>query len=173
LAFSIFKCRTDLNQNAFREIVSGKDQRAAACLLRPALRVLSWGWQAVIRLRNAGYDSGLLGTQAADVPVISVGNITTGGTGKTPLVAWLCNLLHARGVRCAILTRGYKTKPGHVTDEPAMLGKACRAPVVVNHDRVAGAKKAVAEHKAAALVMDDGFQHRRLRRADTARRAAA
>jgi tetraacyldisaccharide 4'-kinase len=133
-------------------------------MLRPVLRVLSWGWQAVIRLRNAGYDSGLLGTQAAAVPVITVGNITTGGTGKTPLVAWLCNLLHGRGVRCAILTRGYKTRPGQVTDEPALLGKACLAPVVVNHDRVAGAKKAVSEHKAAVLVMDDGFQHRRLRR---------
>lgn len=149
-------------------------------MLRPVLRGLSWGWGAVIRARNAGYDRGWLRSYNADplpgmelsiagqphgVPVISIGNVTTGGTGKTPLVAWLCNYLHGRGVKCAILTRGYKTKAGQVTDEPALLGKACpAAAVVVNHDRVAGARKAVAEHKAAALILDDGYQHRRLRR---------
>jgi tetraacyldisaccharide 4'-kinase len=175
-----------VNQNAFREIVSGKDMRAAARLLRPCLRVLSWGWQAVIRLRNAGYDRGWLRSYTAagantpspasrvlplvkgeslnKVPVISVGNITTGGTGKTPLVAWLCNMLSARGVRCAILTRGYRTRPGQVSDEPALLSKACKVPVVVDSDRVAGARKAIAQHGAQALICDDGFQHRRLRR---------
>ncbi|MCE5186189.1 MAG: tetraacyldisaccharide 4'-kinase [Planctomycetaceae bacterium] len=186
-----------MNQNAFREIVSGKDRRRRAALLRPGLRVLSWGWAAIIRARNAGYDGGWLrvydasGSKAKQSltvapnngqrtedrgqrtctgqppvpPVISVGNITTGGTGKTPLVVWLCNYLHGRGVKCAILTRGYKTCPGQVTDEPALLGKACpAAAVVVDHDRVAGARKAIEQHHAQALVLDDGFQHRRLRR---------
>lgn len=172
-------------------------------LLRPFLRVLSWGWQAVICLRNTGYDRGWLRSYAADgnvgktalagtahpttsadatpspaapglplekgeslnrVPVFSVGNITTGGTGKTPLVVWLCNALSGRGVKCAILTRGYRTKPGQMSDEPALLGKACKAPVVVDHDRVAGARKAIAQHGARALILDDGFQHRRLKR---------
>ncbi len=170
-------------------------------LLRPFLRVLSWGFEAVICLRNAGYDRGWLRSYAADgakpssplgidpckggelntakqslsvapdeinscnrVPVISVGNITTGGTGKTPLVVWLCGYLSGRGVRCAILTRGYRTKPGQVSDEPALLGKACKAPVVVDHDRVAGARKAIEQHGAGALILDDGFQHRRLKR---------
>lgn len=139
------------------------------------MRAAALAWGAVIRARNAAYNRGWLKTYDANgstssrslgvLPVISVGNITTGGTGKTPLVAWLCNYLAGHGVRCAILTRGYKTRPGQVTDEPALLGKACpQATVVVNHDRVAAAKKAIEQYRAEALVLDDGFQHRRLRR---------
>jgi tetraacyldisaccharide 4'-kinase len=101
----------------------------------------------------------------APVPVISVGNITTGGTGKTPFVIWLCNLLHEKSINCAVLTRGYKTQPGILSDEPALLAKSCpSAKIVVNPDRIAGVKKAVTEHKATAIVMDDGFQHRKLKR---------
>jgi tetraacyldisaccharide 4'-kinase len=112
-----------------------------------------------------GYDRGWLSTYDVSKPVISVGNITTGGTGKTPLVAWLCNYLHDRGIRCAILTRGYKTRAGETSDEPALLGKACPGTaVVVNHNRAVGARKALEQHGAQALVLDDGFQHRRQRR---------
>jgi tetraacyldisaccharide 4'-kinase len=97
--------------------------------------------------------------------VISVGNITTGGTGKTPLVIWLSNMIAKKNARCVILTRGYKSQSGKISDEPAILAKACPgARVVVNSNRYRGSLRAVAEFGAKVLVMDDGFQHRKLRR---------
>jgi tetraacyldisaccharide 4'-kinase len=97
------------------------------------------------------------------VPVISIGNITTGGTGKTPMVAHVVNILSANdGKAVAILTRGYKAIAGK-SDEAQLLGQLCRANVVVNPNRLAGARSAIAAG-ACVLVMDDGFQHRRLRR---------
>ena len=129
------------------------------------LRLLSVPYGAAVLGRNLLYDYGLLTSVTATVPVISVGNITTGGTGKTPLVIWLCRMLDAKGLRCAILTRGYKTEQGQMSDEPALLAKACpNTTVVVDPDRAAGAEKAVTRHGANVLVLDDGFQHRRLKR---------
>lgn len=96
------------------------------------------------------------------VPVISVGNITTGGTGKTPMVVWVIQRLRHAGRRPAILTRGYKSRGG-VSDEAELLKAQTGVPVIVNPDRIAGAMEAIAGG-ADVLVMDDGFQHRRLRR---------
>jgi tetraacyldisaccharide 4'-kinase len=115
--------------------------------------------------------------------VFSIGNITVGGTGKTPLVIWLCKFLRQKDFRCAVLTRGYKArrascvmrraKNGRNTqydirntiDEPAILAESCpEAEVIVNPDRVAGAAEAVNKFGAEVLIMDDGFQHRRLAR---------
>jgi tetraacyldisaccharide 4'-kinase len=97
--------------------------------------------------------------------VICIGNVTTGGTGKTPLVIWLAGVMRKKGLACAILTRGYKTRKGRLSDEPAILTKSCPdAKVVVNPNRVAGAARAAQEFKSQVLVMDDGFQHRRLAR---------
>jgi len=94
--------------------------------------------------------------------VVSIGNITTGGTGKTPLVAWLSNYFASKNHAVAILTRGYKLRGSDFSDEPAMLAKSSPgAMVIVNPDRVAGAKKAI-EQGVYTMVMDDGFQHRRL-----------
>ncbi len=154
-----------MNQTTYRRIVSGQDKRLGASLLRLALSVFSLLYGCLIRCRNWFYDRGILPSVKVDVPAICIGNITTGGTGKTPLVIWLCNYLQQKGLKCAILTRGYKTEPGQMSDEPALLAKACgNTPVIVNSDRVAGAKKAIQEHNAEILIMDDGFQHRRLRR---------
>jgi tetraacyldisaccharide 4'-kinase len=113
----------------------------------------------------------------AEVPVISTGNLTTGGTGKTPLVIRLCNTLISIPQfklsisQCAILTRGYKAaknsgdEPVGYGDEPAVIAQSCPGvQVVVNPDRVAGAAEAVGRFGAKVLVMDDGFQHRRLGR---------
>lgn len=116
-------------------------------------------------LRNICYDRKLFRSYSVGVPVISIGNITAGGTGKTPLVIWLSNILRAKGLQCAILTRGYRTQPGNVSDEPALLAKTCSdTSVIINPNRVAGAQKAISLYHAQALIMDDGFQHRRLRR---------
>ena len=128
--------------------------------------LLSWPYSLVVRLRNGLYSAGLLRAREVPAAVISVGNLTVGGTGKTPLVVWLCRLMQQRQRRCAILTRGYKSqKKGELSDEPALLAARCPdVNVVVNPDRVAGAKQAIGEHGAEVLLLDDGFQHRRLAR---------
>ena len=174
-----------MNQSSFKKLVSGQSSGWAADALRFLLNVLAVFYGVGIALRNWLFNSnrvkswsvtpgGLVTadrTQAA-VPVISIGNITVGGTGKTPMVIWLCNFLRTKDINCAILTRGYKAArqsspqaAGGENDEPAILVKNCPgAAVVVNPDRLAGALEAVKRHHAQVLIMDDGFQHRRLHR---------
>jgi tetraacyldisaccharide 4'-kinase len=154
-----------LDHNTFRNLVSGADKGFFKTLLRILLRIISMAYRLAVFVRNYGYNKGICATKKAGVPVISVGNITTGGTGKTPLVIWLCNMLKDKSIACAVLTRGYKAQDAEITDEPAIMARSCpQARVVVNQDRVAGAAKAVNEYGAKVLVMDDGFQHRKLHR---------
>jgi tetraacyldisaccharide 4'-kinase len=126
---------------------------------------MSLPYSIAVRIRNVFYNCGILRTHKVHIPVISIGNLTTGGTGKTPLVIWLCKYLCQRGLRCAVLTRGYKTPVGELSDEPAVLAKNCPGiQVIVDPDRVHGAKTAIDRYSCEALVLDDGFQHRRLAR---------
>jgi tetraacyldisaccharide 4'-kinase len=146
-------------------IISGQAGGLVGASARAVLTLLSWPYSGVVRLRNGLYSSGLLRAHRVSVPVICVGNLTTGGTGKTPLVIWLCRLLRQRQRCCAILTRGYKTRAEKPSDEPALLRIECPdTPLIVNADRVAGAAAALREYGAEVLLMDDGFQHRRLAR---------
>jgi len=151
-----------MDERYWHAVVSGGRNCLGARLLRPVLRACSWpyGWAAAGRRRL--YRWGWKRSFAAEVPVISVGNVTVGGTGKTPLVAWVVGQLAEAGRTPAILTRGYKAVGG-ASDEAEMLTRATGAAVIVNADRVAGAAEAVAGG-ADVLVMDDGFQHVRLRR---------
>jgi tetraacyldisaccharide 4'-kinase len=132
----------------------------------------------VVRVRNGLYSAGLFKSHRVNAAVICVGNLTVGGTGKTPLVAWLCQMINQKSkvknqnCRVAILTRGYKAtnqkskiKNQNYSDEPAELAGACpEVPIIVNPDRVAGARQAISECNAQVLILDDGFQHRRLAR---------
>jgi tetraacyldisaccharide 4'-kinase len=139
------------------------DNRANAS--RAWLRPLSAVYGLVLRLRNAAYDRGWLPQRRAAVPVISVGNITVGGTGKTPFVIELARRLIGWDRRPAILTRGYRGSAEQPADEVLELQDALPdVPIVVNADRVAGAAEAHLRHGADCLVLDDGFQHRRLAR---------
>jgi tetraacyldisaccharide 4'-kinase len=157
--------RPHLNRTTYMHVISGQAGGWMGTPARAALALLSWPYSGVVRLRNCLYSSGLLRAHRVEVPVLCVGNLTTGGTGKTPLVVWLYRLLRQRRRRCAILTRGYKTGAGELSDEPAVLRTECPdAPIVVNPDRAAGADAAIREYGAEVLVMDDGFQHRRLAR---------
>ena len=154
-----------MNQNFYRNLIAGANEGFGRSLLRFLLRLVSVAYKAVVGLRNFCYDKHLLRMISIGVPVISVGNITTGGTGKTPLVIWLCGVLEKRSLKCAVLTRGYKASGAGFADEPVVLARSCPgANVVVNSDRARGAQKAIADFDADVLVMDDGFQHRRLRR---------
>ena len=154
-----------MNHNTYRQIVSGQDPRFRIRVLQVLLRLAALIYECIVRVRNLLYTARILPAHKAGVPVISVGNLTTGGTGKTPLVIWLCNYLRAKGLHCSILTRGYKASPEQITDEPALLAKACLdTDVIVNPNRIAGARKAVSVCQSQALVLDDGFQHRKLKR---------
>lgn len=123
-----------------------------------ALLPLSWLFGAVTGLRNAAYDAGLLRQQPLGLPALSVGNLSVGGTGKTPVSAWVAQRVIERGHRPAILLRGYGD------DEPTVHRRLTPGAIVVaDPDRVAGAARAKAEG-AQVLILDDAFQHRRARR---------
>ncbi len=133
--------------------------------MRRLLWPFAFLYRGVIGARNLYYDRVPGATHHAGIPVISVGNLTVGGTGKTPLVIALVQKLQTWGRRPAILTRGYKTPPGGVADEVLEFREAVPGvPVIVNPDRVAGAAQARKQHDVDCLVLDDGFQHRRLAR---------
>ena len=153
-----------MNQQAYRKLISGQTTGLDAAVFRFFLTAVSFVYTIVTWLRNFLYSSGWLRTHTASVPVISIGNITTGGTGKTPLVIWLYKFLQQKKINCAILTRGYKAIQNY-TDEPAFLTETCvEAKVIVDPDRVAGAAVAVNKFNAEVLILDDGVQHRRLAR---------
>ena len=116
--------------------------------------------------RDALYRSGVAHAVRARRPVISVGNITVGGTGKTPMVAYLAGLLRGEGLKPAILMRGYRPLGASgMGDEAAALQAALPdVPVFCNRNRAAAAKEAVSSAGANVLLLDDGFQHRRLGR---------
>ncbi|MCE9602440.1 MAG: tetraacyldisaccharide 4'-kinase [Gemmatimonadetes bacterium] len=123
-----------------------------------ALAPLSWLFGAATALRNRAYDRGVLTARPLGLPAISVGNLTVGGTGKTPMAAWVAQRLIERGLRPAILLRGYGA------DEPLVHERLTPGAIVVaDPDRVRGAAVAIARG-AEVLVLDDAFQHRRARR---------
>lgn len=130
----------------------------------PGRQLAGLPYASAMRLRNWGYQRGLLRSESVAAPVVCVGNVTLGGTGKTPMVAWVIEQLRSMhpDAKPAILTRGYKSRDGK-SDEAELLAKLTGATVVIDPRRVAGAKRAIADG-ATLLVMDDGFQHRQLRR---------
>ena len=133
--------------------------------LRRVLAPLATLYGGAVALRNRYCDTFAFATHAARLPVISVGNVSVGGTGKTPLVIEIVRRLRASGRRPAILTRGYAAKRGQTADEVLEYALAVpETPVVVNPDRTAGAETARLEYGADCVVLDDGFQHRWLRR---------
>ena len=149
---------------AFRSLIDGSMPGPAAVLARGCLAVLAGPYTVAVAARNAAYDAGVLPAQRAPVPVISIGNLTLGGTGKTPLVAWMARLLATAGRRPAIVSRGYGAATGITSDEAAELALLVpTVPHVADRDRVAGALRA-ADAGADCVVLDDGFQHRRLAR---------
>ncbi len=149
-----------------RRLTDPEDRSVVVIVLRVLLWPLAAVYGGVAALRNVFYETGLKRIEEADVPVISVGNITVGGTGKTPFVVLLCERLMEQDVQPVVLSRGYGADSSSgVDDENDMLKSLLpEVPLVVNPDRAEGARTAVREHDADVLVMDDGFQHRRLAR---------
>ncbi|MEX0978492.1 MAG: tetraacyldisaccharide 4'-kinase [Pirellulales bacterium] len=149
----------------FRELISGRRRGPLAALSRALLRTLEIPYTAAVRVRNWRYDTGRATAHSAGVPVISVGNITLGGTGKTPTVEWLARWFAKRGVRVGLVSRGYGSPSGQPNDEALELAqKLPGVPHVLDPDRVRGARRAIDEFGCQIVLLDDAFQHRRLAR---------
>lgn len=142
-----------------------------AVLLQP----LAWLYGAVVLLRRRAYGAGVLRQHRVGCPVVVVGNLVVGGTGKTPLVAWLALELKSRGYRVGIISRGYgrdgraarlvtpDASWQEVGDEPLILARRTGCMTAVGADRVA-AGRLLAAHGVNVIVSDDGLQHLRLAR---------
>ena len=149
----------------YLDIINGVRDGMMASLVRASLSALSAPYCLAVGLRNRLYDLGIFHSYRAKVPVVCVGNLACGGTGKTPTVIALVKMLQELGHQPAILTRGYKGSVEKPADEVLLFNRALpNIPVVVDSDRVSGAKEAVKQFDIDVLVMDDGFGHRRLSR---------
>lgn len=139
-------------------------------------RPLSFVFGAGVKLRNSLYDSGNLKSHELPAPVVSIGNISVGGSGKTPFTILLGQLLQARGIEFDILSRGYRRASSGVAvvdpngaasdfgDEPLLMARRLGVPVVVGEDRYSAGAESERLHGRHLHLLDDGFQHRRLQR---------
>ena len=153
-----------MSRESYLALVRGERRGLGPSLARLGLGAVSLPYGLGVALRNIAYGRGWTKTHAARVPVISVGNLTLGGTGKTPCVEWLANWCRSRDLRVAILSRGYGAEAGR-NDEARVLEENCpEAPHLQGADRAALARIAVEELESEVLLLDDGFQHRRLGR---------
>lgn len=142
---------------------------------------LAFLYASVLHLRNWLYNANVFRSYAVEKQVISVGNLNVGGTGKTPFVEQLTREMLSRGMQLAVISRGYKRQSsGQVVvsegdgplvsvadagDEPYMLSYLIpEAIIIVNNNRVQAARDAVSRYQADVVIMDDGFQHRKLKR---------
>ena len=147
-------------------------EHAGPSLLQP----LAWAYGGLVALRRRAYATGWARSAGAGRPVVVVGNLTVGGTGKTPLTIWLARALRAAGLRVGIVARGYGSRAGHgprrvaldslwqeVGDEPLILARRSACPTVVGIDRLAAARL-LAGDGVDVILADDGLQHLRLAR---------
>lgn len=154
-----------LRPSEFRDLVSGRRKGVFATLMRGALRVVEVPYTIAVSVRNGRYARGAAEIHNVGVPVITVGNLTLGGTGKTPVVKWLALRFQNAGVRVAIVSRGYGADEGKHNDEALELAQALpHVPHIQNRDRVAAARLAIHDFKSQLILLDDGYQHRRLGR---------
>jgi len=149
----------------FRKIVSGEQNGVLAAAMRGVLRLLEHPYRWGVERRNARYDRADAEIVKVPAPVISVGNLTVGGTGKTPFVAWLAEWFRGRKVPVAIISRGYGAQQGEQNDEALELAaRLPNVPHLQNPDRVIAARQAIEQDLGQVLLLDDAFQHRRIAR---------
>ncbi len=149
---------------AQRALLSGEARGLGPTALRVLLLLISLPNLLVVKLRLMAYRLGLLRRHGVGVPVVCVGNLTTGGTGKSPMVALVAQVLIGKGHKVGLLSRGYRAEAGGLNDEARMLAEQLPGvPHVQNPDRVAGARE-LQRMGVTVIVMDDGFSHLRLKR---------
>jgi tetraacyldisaccharide 4'-kinase len=171
-----------LQEKIFRLILEEERRSVWVSLLRDVATLAAWLYDKMVTLRNLLFDHGVLRIHRLNCPVISVGNLAMGGTGKTPMVVWLASLFSEEGYRVGIVSRGYGgAESGRVIvvsdgeniladqaisgDEPLMLARRlCGIPVLCSTKRVQAGKAAIERFNCNVLILDDGFQHRYLAR---------
>jgi tetraacyldisaccharide 4'-kinase len=153
-----------IDEHAFKRLIRGETRGATAALARFALSALAIPYGLGARFRNLAFDHGWKRIQHVPVPVVSVGNLTVGGAGKTPTVEAICNWLRKAGLRVAILSRGYGAHDGPNDEALVLHNNLPDVPHLQDPDRVTIAQIAVNELASEVIVLDDGFQHRRLGR---------
>lgn len=159
----------------------GKHLKMIRLLLLPISIPFSWIFGFIIYIRNTLFNLNIIKTYKFDKPIISVGNITTGGTGKTPLVIYLAQLLRKNGIKPGIVSRGYKRKSSGLQvvhngekivckieksgDEPFLIAKTLiNVPVLVSENRKIGIDQLINYYGVDIIIMDDGFQNRKINR---------
>jgi tetraacyldisaccharide 4'-kinase len=145
-------------------VVRGEATGLRPTMTRFGLAVASIPYGAVVRLRNFAYDRGWITVHRAAAPVVSIGNLTVGGVGKTPFVEFVADYYRRREARVAVLSRGYGAADGPNDEALVLEANLPDVPHLQSADRVALATAAVEELESEVLVLDDGFQHRRLAR---------
>lgn len=154
-----------MDVQSYMEIISGKRRGPVGSALRAALKLLSVPYSAVTTLRNFAFQNGLKKVHEVSVPVIAIGNLTTGGTGKTPVVAAIVQMLQQAGRKPGIVSRGYHADDTGENDEKRVLAVLCLGvPHQQDPDRVAAANVLIEQHAVDCIVLDDAFQHRRIAR---------
>jgi tetraacyldisaccharide 4'-kinase len=146
-------------KRAWTEIVTGRRRGPSAAIARAGLSLTSLLYGGAMGLRAASFALGLRRRRRMPGPVVGVGNITLGGTGKSPMVELLARRFEARGLRVAVVSRGYGKSVSGVDDEAFDAGIR-----LTGSDRPALVRRAFAECRADVVVLDDGFQDLRLRR---------
>lgn len=152
-----------ISADAYHALIRGDRRGPLAALTRVGLRAASWPYGFAVWWRNRRFDRGA-GVCRAAVPVVSVGNLTLGGTGKTPCVEYVARFYRDLGVQVAVLSRGYGSDAGRNDEAMVLEDNLPDVPHLQGADRVALATTAVEELETELLVLDDGFQHRRLHR---------
>jgi tetraacyldisaccharide 4'-kinase len=150
--------------DAFHALIRGERGGPWAMLQRAGLWTLSLGYRLGVACRNRAYQRGWKSIHKAPVPVVSVGNLTVGGTGKTPCVEYVARFYRQLGLQVALLSRGYGSDVGRNDEALVLEENLPDVPHLQGADRSALANVAVEELESEILVLDDGFQHRRLHR---------
>lgn len=154
-----------MRTEAYHELISGTRRGPFAALARFGLGVASLPYGAAVRIRNGLFDRGWKRSFQAAVPVVGVGNLTVGGTGKTPCVEYVARFCREEFEKTVcILSRGYGASAGPNDEALVLEENLPDVPHLQGADRVALAMTAVEELDAEVMVLDDGFQHRRLQR---------
>jgi tetraacyldisaccharide 4'-kinase len=153
-----------LDEAGYLRLIRGESREPLAAAGRCVLGAAAIAYRLGVVLRNRAYDCGWWLSFRAAVPVVSVGNVTLGGTGKTPMVEYVARWYRARGLRVVILSRGYGRVAG-LNDEGRVLDENLPdVPHLQDRDRARLAQVAIEELEPDLLLLDDGFQHRRLGR---------
>lgn len=178
-AFEVMRSQqgaTDKTVNALLRLLSDHVPAAAVSSEKASVNPLSSLYGAIVKARNGLYDHGALRIRTLQGPAVSIGNLNVGGSGKTPFLIAMGELLKERGIAFDVLSRGYgrttkgvalvdpEGSPRDFGDEPLLIARKLRVPVIVGEDRYAAGQFAEQKFGPQLHLLDDGFQHRRLAR---------